>query len=659
MAAANTFTWNDGSSTWNTSADWTGTLSSPPVSFKGTAGNSELFILGAGKGSAYTVTLGQSSVAAGAVEITSANATLSVGAGFLLHTGPAALTGANGAGGTLDVSAGTIALSGGTVQFYQTVISGGSITGFGEITDLATGSASFTNNFLTTSGSGLIVASGGLLDIAGAGNNASGVLAASGSYQVNAGATLDFDLATSLGTTTSGPVATVNFAGAAGTVETTSAVSGVGNQFTTGAGTTYTFNATLENLAIGSTTDSPTGASVITINNQTITSATISGSTLIAHTGGATFEFDTTNVFTSKDTAFFSGDNLWVDAICFAAGTRVLTAQGEVAVEDLAVGEMVVTLADGRQVPQPVKWIGQRRIDLTRHHQPNLAAPVRVRAGALAANTPSRDLVLSPDHCLFIDGKLIPAKLLINDMTIVQERETRSVTYYHVELEHHAVLLAEGAQAESYLDTGNRAFFSNAGLALVLHPEFQVNAGLKCWEIDACAPLAVSQPAVEPVWRDLVQRAEMLGYQRHEYAMTNDPDLRLIADGRVVRPLSGDGNRYVFTLPAGVSSVRLASRASVPSYFEAYRDDWRHLGVAIRRIVVRDNAGLVEIPPDHPGLTRGWHAVERNDATMWRWMNGDAVLPIAATDGPAMVEVHVGIAMTHAVEEVAQGRLAA
>ena len=106
--------------------------------------------------------------------------------------------------------------------------------------------------------------------------------------------------------------------------------------------------------------------------------------------------------------------------------------------------------------------------------------------------------MLSPDHCLFLDGKLIPAKLLINDMTIVQERETRFVSYYHVELEHHAVLLAEGAPVESYLDTGNRAFFSNASLALVLHPESTVNAGLKCWERDACAPLAVSQPAVGP-----------------------------------------------------------------------------------------------------------------------------------------------------------------
>lgn len=181
----------------------------------------------------------------------------------------------------------------------------------------------------------------------------------------------------------------------------------------------------------------------------------------------------------------------------------------------------------------------------------------------------------------------------------------------------------------------------------MLHPEFQVNAGLKTWETDACAPLVVQPQAVEPVWRGLAERAEAIGYQRPSFATTNDPDLRLVADGRVIRPLSIDGNRYVFALPAGATSVRMLSRATVPSYLTAYQDDWRHLGVAIRRIVVRNDGGVTDLPPDHPGFARGWHAVERDDATMWRWMNGDAVVPMPEAHGPTLVEVHVGIAMTH------------
>jgi len=661
MAASNTFSWNTGTSTWNTSANWSGTLSTPAVAFKGTTANQELFVLGAGTG-AYTVTLGTVQVAAGAVDITSSNVTLSLGTGTTLHAAPTSLTNANGAGGTFNMSAGEVALTGGTLQFYQTTVSGGEIFGFGTVSSLQTGAAAFSNNFLTTSGSGAIVADGGTLNITGAGSDAVGIEHASGSYLVDAGATLNFGSDAALGTTSSGSVATVNFQSLAGTVETSSVVSLGTTQFTTisVSNTTYAFNATLENMAIGATQGSSTGASVIDLNGQAITSAFILGNTVVAKTAGATFEFNTSgNAFTASDHAFFSGSDVWVDAVCFAAGTHVLTDRGEVAIENLAEGDMVMTLDGDRHVPQPVKWIGHRRLDLTQHRQPNLAAPVRVLRGALGDNVPARDLVVSPDHCLFLDGKLIPAKLLINDMTIVQERGTRIVRYYHVELNRHAVLLAEGAPAESYLDTGNRAFFSNAGLALVLHPEFEVNAHLKCWQTDACAPLTVSHEAVRPVWQMLAERACTLGYQRPDYATTTEPELRLVADGRVIRPLSRDADRYVFALPAGASSVRLTSRASVPSYFESYLDDWRHLGVAVRRIVVRDSTGLTELPPDHPGLTQGWYGVEQDDATMWRWMNGDAVLPIESADGPAMVEIQVGIAMRHIVEDVAESRLAA
>ncbi len=349
-----------------------------------------------------------------------------------------------------------------------------------------------------------------------------------------------------------------------------------------------------------------------------------------------------------------NGTDIWLgDAVCYAAGTRILTADGEKAVEEIAAGDMVVTLAGEQHVSQPVKWVGERRINIAAHPRPELVAPVRIRRGAFGEGLPQRDLVVSPDHCLFVDGKLIPAKLLINDMTIVQERGARSVHYYHVELDRHAVLLAEGLPAESYLDTGNRAYFSNSGLALVLHPEFHVNAGLKCWEADACAPLAVSVAAVKPVWRELAARAESLGYTRPAVITTDDADLRLVADGRTIRPVSVHADRHVFVLPAGVSEVRLASRAAIPSDSVPYLDDWRRLGVAVKRIVIRSDSGIMDIPADHPALTEGWYKAERDSATLWRWMDGDARLPLSASSGPVTVEVHVGITTAYKLHEAA------
>ena len=123
------------------------------------------------------------------------------------------------------------------------------------------------------------------------------------------------------------------------------------------------------------------------------------------------------------------------------------------------------------EVPQTVKWIGHRRIDLTSHPRPETVAPIRIERDAFADNVPHRDLLVSPDHAIFVDGMLICVRQLVNGTTIRPERGWTAVDYYHVELNEHAILLAEGLPAESYLDTGNRGFFANSGAPLVLHPD--------------------------------------------------------------------------------------------------------------------------------------------------------------------------------------------
>jgi len=654
MAATATFSWTPtSSSNWSSSGNWTETNGSAGFATAGNAASVLLFNLGAGSSGAYTVNIDLATIVAGAVSITSSNATVSVGSNKFISNAPAAQT---GAGGTLNISAGEVTLGGGTLDFYQVNVgvggagSSGEIFGYGTITNLSPSASgvTYTNSIKTVTGStGEIVADGGVLDLKGAGGALSTELNASGNFLIDTGATLKFDINTTIGAGT-----TVNFQNDAGTLYTTAVTgNGIGAQFS-GSSTPFVFDPTLDNLAIGATKNSSTGASEITLGTLAIHSASLNTSsgvlTVTVGTGTTAYQFDTseTGGYTSSDKAFFSGSNVWLDVACFAAGTRILTARGEVAVNDLVEDEPIV-LANGGQLA--VKWIGHTRIDLARHPHPDKAAPVRIRRNAFGENLPHRDLVVSPDHCLFVDGKLIPAKLLINDMTIVQERDTPVVTYYHVELDRHAVLLAEGLPAESYLDTGNRAMFANAGLALVLHPEFALNAHLKCWQTDACAPLTVAPDAVEPVWHDLAARAESLGYQRPGHVTTDEPSLHLLADGKVVRPLSRDGNRYVFAVPAHVDALRLRSRATVPSHLVAYQDDWRALGVAVRRLVVRDNSGMIEMPPDHPNLGRGWYLVERDDATMWRWTNGDAFVALPEREGPALLEVHVGMTMTYIV----------
>ena len=154
---------------------------------------------------------------------------------------------------------------------------------------------------------------------------------------------------------------------------------------------------------------------------------------------------------------------------CFAAGTRILTVAGELPVEALREGDQVV-LASGRVAP--VRWLGHRHVDCRRHPRPRDVWPIRVRAGAFGANLPHRDLLLSPDHAVYLSdadddegvasGILVPVRFLMNGATVVQE-PVEAITYWHVELPTHDVLLAEGLPAESYLDTGNRGSFANCG----------------------------------------------------------------------------------------------------------------------------------------------------------------------------------------------------
>ena len=176
---------------------------------------------------------------------------------------------------------------------------------------------------------------------------------------------------------------------------------------------------------------------------------------------------------------------------CFAAGTRIRTARGEVAVEALRTGDLAVTALDGSAAA--VVWIGHRTVDCRRHPQPASVWPVRIAAGAFGRGLPRRALTLSPDHAVYVNEVLVPVKLLVNGTTIRQVQVER-VTYYHVELPRHDVVYAEGLPAESYLDVGDRGNFANGGGVVRLHMDLAHH-----WEAGGCAPLVVWGEALEGV----------------------------------------------------------------------------------------------------------------------------------------------------------------
>ena len=196
-----------------------------------------------------------------------------------------------------------------------------------------------------------------------------------------------------------------------------------------------------------------------------------------------------------------------IAVVCVAAGTRIVPARGAVAVEALRIGALVAT-AQGAEAPlQPIAWIGRLHLDLRRESDRVATAPVLVKAGALAEGVPHRDLRVSPEHALLIDGHLVPAGLLVNGRSIVQELWRSDVTYWHVELPSHAVLLAEGAPAESYLDCGNRQFFDN-GRIRALFPATALTHDPGRYDAEACRPVLRAGSRLEAIRDRIGQRAD-------------------------------------------------------------------------------------------------------------------------------------------------------
>jgi len=188
-------------------------------------------------------------------------------------------------------------------------------------------------------------------------------------------------------------------------------------------------------------------------------------------------------------------------AFCFAAGTRIATPAGPVAVETLRPGDTVASVLRGTA---QVVWTGHRRVACRRRAAGRAdALPVRVRAGAFADAVPARDLVLSPDHAVYAEGVLIPVRYLINGETIAP-LDVDIVTYWHVELDRHDVLLAEDLPAESFLAIDRHAGFpQSAGRGGALAAAYAVRA----WEAEGCAELMVTGPRVDRVRTRLAARA--------------------------------------------------------------------------------------------------------------------------------------------------------
>ena len=320
-----------------------------------------------------------------------------------------------------------------------------------------------------------------------------------------------------------------------------------------------------------------------------------------------------------------SSETVLPTVVCYVSGTLLRTTRGgvdmDIAVEALRIGDLMVTASGARR---PVTWLGHRTLDCRRRQDAHALLPIKIAVDAFGVGKPNRDLFVSPGHAICVDmmGEvLIPASSLVNGTTIARV-EVDEVTYWHVELESHDILLANGLPAESYIDVGNQAFFVESGMvALDAQPD-----GAPHSLADYCRPFAAAGPLVEAARDRLAARAVTLGWTPDDALLAG---LHLVVDGETIEPaVAGLSARFV--LPTDAADVWLVSDTIVPT-LQSRTTDGRTLGVCLQAITIDDGLSARSVALTDPRLGTGFHGAEDGGAR--RWTAGRALLPASLWQG--------------------------
>jgi hypothetical protein len=522
--------------------------------------------------------------------------TLTAGATALDIIGTLAATAPLGAAGLIGIAAGaTLALDAGTALggAGATLLNDGLVEKIADDQTATLTAASLANNGTIAAEAGTLAIAGtlandGTLIAAGLGAVAVGGLAGSGEVAIGPAAV-----------TVSGAVAagqTIAFSGPFGTLTLDDPALFAGT-------ITGTLNADIIDLP-GLAPASLTGE---TLAGDMLTLATSTGSLTFALAGAANFSQP---LIIGTD----GGAGTEIAMACFVTGTRIATPAGPRLVEDLRPGDLVCTGAAALQA-EPIVWTGRRRLTFS-PGKPAATRPVRVLAGAFGPGAPARDLRLSPNHAIAIDGVLIEAAALVNGATIRRERDTPAVTYHHIELARHGLLRAEGLAVESYRDTGNRA-------------EFADSAGTPAPRQPPCLPLCRGGPALAAARASLLDGALRLGFTR-----THQPDLTARAGARRLRPLPQPG--WHFALPPALATIELLSPTACPAELAAGPADPRTLGAALASVTLHTPRRAIPIDlaaRQHTGLYEC-------EPTLC-WTNGHATLALPPYAGPALLAIRL------------------
>ncbi|CAI3959346.1 unnamed protein product [Commensalibacter communis] len=268
---------------------------------------------------------------------------------------------------------------------------------------------------------------------------------------------------------------------------------------------------------------------------------------------------------------------------------------------------------NGNKIIKKITSILNRQITVSNKDQ----LPIRILKSAFAENIPYEDLLITPEHCVFIKEQLVPVRMLVNGRSIIQDTSFNHYDVYHFETEEHSIIIANGVLTESYLNTD------------VQCNNFLTVKGKKSWE-DAAAPLNTTRAFVEKIYNDIEKRSKLQNLldTRVKPKLTNDHGLYLTTpDGQKLTMIYEKNNYIAFRLPPNINFVTIHSLSSrLSETIGPFVDDRRQLGILIENITLSDFYDTLEIDT-HLNIKDllGWSVQEQ---TRCRWTLGRAILPL-------------------------------
>ncbi|NVN28711.1 Hint domain-containing protein [Asaia siamensis] len=322
---------------------------------------------------------------------------------------------------------------------------------------------------------------------------------------------------------------------------------------------------------------------------------------------------------------------------CFLAGSMILTESGPKKVENISIGDMVVTFNGNMNLTRKVVWIGRKEIIVDKSLKDDISGyPVRIKKSAFAEDSPCDDLLVTAEHCVFVDNCFVPIRMLVNGDSIFYDKSIKNFTCYHFELEQHCVVSANNLLTESLLRSEGHIF---ENLITSVKEEKIIN--------ECSPPIKINTEAgfVEKIYRRLVERCAGSENQATDTtAISRESCVCLkLPDGRIIHPIKKSVNLYKFKIPGRISKFNILSRSSRPCDIEGvYVDDRRNLGLLMENISIFHSQGFLELKDFFIDQSlNGWNNLEKSRDCRWTTGNAEILLPQDENISDFVLVLHV------------------